>query len=152
MRETQTKPFFYVNRFRERAFMLNSPVSLWKIPLYRVTTPKNLFMGHQNSKKEVFLPESLQHFLGHLVSKKRSIRFREFDIRTPHFSRSYHYIFKAKTSPVRASNTTAKAKFFPAEFNANKHKNFILITLLAPNKSQIVASRLWCQIPILFRF
>ena len=75
-------------------------------------------------------------------SETSPIRFREFDIRTPHFSRSYLYIFKAKTSPVSASNTTAKAKFFPTEFNANKHKNFILITLLAPNKSQILASRL----------
>ena len=77
-----------------------------------------------------FLPESLQHFLGHLVRKTRSIRFREFDIRTPYFSRFYRYHFKAKISPVRANNTTAKAKFCPTEFNANKHKNFILISSL----------------------
>jgi len=110
--------------------MLNSPVSLRKFPLYRVNTPISLFLRHPISKKMAFSRESLQHFSGHLVRKKCSIRFREFDIRTPHFGHSYHYIFKAKTSPVRAKNTTAKAKFFPAEFNANKHKNFIWISSL----------------------
>jgi hypothetical protein len=78
--------------------------------------------------------ETLQHFPDRLVSKTRPISFREFDIRTPHFRRFYRYNFKAKTSPVRANKTTAKAKFFPTEFNANKYKNFISIKLLAPNK------------------
>ena len=101
---------------------------------YEESTPKPLETDPIHHETSLIPPETLQHFSDRLVSKTRSISFREFDTRTPHFSYFYRYNFKAKTSPVRANNTTAKAKFFPTEFNANKYKNFISIKLLVPNK------------------
>jgi hypothetical protein len=114
------------------------------VSFYEESTPKPLETDPIHHETSLIPPETLQHFSDRLVSKTRSISFREFDTRTPHFSYFYRYNFKAKTSPVRANNTTAKAKFFPTEFNANKHKNFISIKLLVPNRITI-QSRLFSR-------